>query len=308
MPTCPCGAHFEVDDSLAGQEVFCPECGQSIKARDAERQPRLTSGWALSSILLALIGAFTVVGTLVAVILGIIALVSIARRRDRVTGAGFAMFGICLGILFTVLTLVALNASDPFGLGTWLRERSLAQNIDTSGPLEVVQAFAGFAITRPTEKWGQVPDQDSGDPAVGGFQEQLDLLLMQMARHAFIDVRTLPVGPFRALDKCEADILREFEAQHRPRNLLDDDDEDFHPAVRVRRLGERRLDSKDGMEGREMEVEVLCAGKPWHFLIRLYRHGNGRVYVVRAYGPKRRFAEVRSELETALDSFRILRP
>ncbi|MHB1424449.1 MAG: DUF4190 domain-containing protein [Gemmataceae bacterium] len=307
MLTCACGARFEVDESLAGQEVLCPECQQPLQAPAAARLPRVTSGWALASVLLALIGAFTVLGTVVAVLLGIVALVSIARHRDRVTGAGFAVCGICLGVLFTVLTVVALNAGDIFGLETWMRERTLAQKIDTSGPIEVVQALKGFAITRPTEKWGQVPDMDSGDPAVGDFQNDLDLLLAQLARRAFVDVRALPVGAFRTLDQCQVEILAEFETQ-RPRNPFDDDDDDdFRPGVRVRRLSERRLESKDGMEGREVEVEVRCGGKPWLFLIRLYRRGNGQVYVVRAYVPKRRCAEVRGELETALDSFRILR-
>lgn len=307
MLTCACGARFEVDDALAGQEVLCPECQQPVKAPDAERLPRLTSGWALASVLLALVGAFTVVGTVVAVLFGLIALVSISRHRDRVTGTGFAVLGICLGVLFTVLTVVALNANNMFGLESWLRERTLAQKIDTSGPLEIVRAIQGFAITRPTETWGQVQDNDSDDPAVDALQEDLELLLTQMKRHAFIDVRTLPLDPLQTLDQCKSEIIADLEAHRLPRNPFADDDENFRPAARVHWLGERRLDAKDGMDGREMEVEIRCAGKPWHFLIRLYRRDKGSVYVVRAYGPKKRFAEVRGELETALDSFRILR-
>ena len=123
MLTCACGARFEVDDSLAGQEVLCPECQQPVRATDAGRPPRVTSAWALASVLLALLGAFTVVGTIIAVVLGLIALVSIRRQRDRVTGSGFAVFGVCLGLLFTVLTIVAMNAVDLFGLESWLRDR-----------------------------------------------------------------------------------------------------------------------------------------------------------------------------------------
>jgi hypothetical protein len=306
MLTCSCGARFDVDDSLAGQEVLCPECQQSVKAPDASRLPRVTSGWALASVVLALIGAFTVVGTVVAAVLGVIALVSIARQRDHVAGTGFALFGICLGVLFTVLTVVALNAGDLFSLESWLHERTLARKLDTSGPLEIVQAIKGFAITRPTEKWGQVQDNESDDPDVGAFQENLDLLLLRMKWHSFIDVRVLPPGLFGTLDQWQKEILAEFETRHQPRNPFEDDDA-FPNAVRVRQLRQQRLPPKDGMEGREIEVEVRSAGKPWQILVRLYRRGNGNVYVVRAYGPKRRFSEVRDELEIALDSFRILR-
>ncbi len=305
MLTCACGTRFEVDDSLAGQEVLCPECQQPLKAPAVERPPRVTSAWALASVLLALVGAFTVLGTLVAIVLGLIALVSIARHRERVTGAGFAVFGICLGVLFTVLTVVALSAADVFGLETWLRERTLSQKIDTSGPLEIVQGIKRFAIARPSEKWGQVQDNQSDDSAVGDFQDNLDLLLMQIPRHAFIDVQVVPAGPFQTLDSCTAEVLAEFEKQHHPRNPFDDD-EDFRADPRLRRLSDQRLDAKDGMEGRHLEIEVRCAGKPWRFLIRLYRRGKGSVYVVRAYAPRRRFDEIRDELQSALDSFRIL--
>ncbi|HTU17103.1 MAG TPA: DUF4190 domain-containing protein [Gemmataceae bacterium] len=310
MLTCACGARFEVADSLAGQEVLCPECQQPLQAPAAVRPPLVTSGWALASVLLALMGAFTVLGTLVAIVLGIIALVSIARHRDRVTGVGFAVFGICLGVLFTVLTVVALNAADVFGLESWMRQRTMTQEIDTTGPLEVVQGNKGFAITRPTEKWGQMQSKASDDPAVGAFQTNLDLLLMQIPRHAFVDVRVLPGPPFQSLDQCETEVLADFEGPRQLQQMRDpfeDDDEPFRPAVRMRRLGSRQLAAVDGMAGRQAEVEVRCAGKPWHFIIRLYRRGNGRIYVVRSYAPKRRFDEVRGELERALDSFRILR-
>lgn len=306
MLTCACGTRFEVDASLAGQEVLCPECQQPLQAPPAARPPLVTSGWALASVLLALLGAFTVLGTLFAIVLGVVALVSIARHRDRVTGVGFAVLGICLGVLFTVLTAVALNAADVFGLESWMRERTMTQKLDTTGPLEIVQGIKGFAITRPTEKWGQMHGNASDDPAVGVFQNNLDLLLMQLPRHAFIDVRALPGGPLQTLDQCEADILSDFETPRQPRDLFEDD-EDFHPPVRMRRLGSHRLAGVDGMEGRQAEAEIRCAGKPWHFIIRLYRRGNGRTYVLRAYAPQRRFAEVRSELEMALNSFRILR-
>jgi hypothetical protein len=304
MLTCACGARFEVDDSLAGQEVLCPECQQPLQAPAAARPPLVTSGWALASVLLALIGAFTIVGTIVAIIFGMVALIGIARHRDRLTGAGFDVFGICLGVLFTVLTGVALNAADVFGLETWMRERIMTRKIDTRGPLEVVQALKGFAITRPTEKWGQVEDNESDDPAVGAFQNDLDLLLMQLPRHAFIDVRALQGAAFQTFDQSEAEILAEFEIQRH--NPFEEDDDDFRPATRVRRLGGGRLTAKDGMEGRELVLELRCGGKPWLVLIRLYRRGNGRIYVVRAYAPKRRFDDIRGELKTALDSFRIL--
>src|SRR5579872_4982561 len=95
--TCDCGARFEVEDTLAGQEVSCPECQQPLKAPALQALPVQTSALAIASAVLALAGAFTVVGTLAAVGLGIAALVSIARHRDRLAGSGLALFGILAG-------------------------------------------------------------------------------------------------------------------------------------------------------------------------------------------------------------------
>jgi hypothetical protein len=306
MLTCACGARFEVDDTLAGQEVLCPECQQPLKAPALERPPQVTSAWALASVVLALVGAFTVVGTIAAVVCGGIALGSIARNRQRVTGAGFAVFGICLGVLFTGLTGFALSTTDLLGLDAWVRERNMTEQVDTSGPMEVVLGAKGFAITRPTEKWGHVLGNQSDVPGVSGLQRDRDLLLMQVARNAFLDVRAMPRGNARNLDQWQEDILSELESQHRPPNHFGEDDEDFAPIQHVQLRASRQLPDKDNAEAREMEVDARCSGQPWHFLIRLYRRKDGGVYIVRAYTPRRRFAQIEGELKTALDSFRLL--
>src|SRR5262245_13070273 len=95
--SCSCGARFEVEETFAGQEVACPECQTSLKAPLPHCVPRRTSGLAVASVILAVAGAFTLIGTLLAVVLGAAALVSIARHRERLAGAGYAVFGIVWG-------------------------------------------------------------------------------------------------------------------------------------------------------------------------------------------------------------------
>jgi hypothetical protein len=305
MLTCACGARFEVEDALAGQEVLCPECHEPLKAPAAAGPPPLTSGYALASLVLALVGAFTVVGTLAAILLGVVALVHIARNRQRFTGAGFAACGIFLGVVLTPLTLFALTSGDMLGLAGWLRERTNSEQVDTSGPLEVVLAAKGFAITRPTEKWGQVIGNQSDDPVVSGLQRNRDLLLEQVARYAFIDVRSQPRNAGLSLDECQDEVLGEFERQA-PANPFDDEDEGVRRVVRPQLRESRRLAAADGVEGRELVVDARCGGQPWRFIIRLYRRGDGPVYVVRAYAQRRRFEQIAGELTRALDSFRLL--
>src|SRR5262249_18323277 len=105
--TCSCGARFEVDDTFAGQLVSCPECHQSLKTPAPAQGPLRTSGYAVVSAVPALVGAFTILLTIVAVMLGAMALVDIARNRGRCAGFGYALFGILCGLGFTGLTVLA---------------------------------------------------------------------------------------------------------------------------------------------------------------------------------------------------------
>src|SRR5262249_51746768 len=147
--SCACGAAFEVADTFAGQLVTCPDCHQALRVASLARGPPRTSGYAVASVVLALVGAFTIVFTLLAVLFGVAGLMSIARHRDRVVGAGYATFGIVAGLLFTGLTLFAFSRGEVFGVGDQVRERLWGGDIIRGGPREAVRGKDGFAITRP---------------------------------------------------------------------------------------------------------------------------------------------------------------
>src|SRR5262249_51230227 len=76
---CDCGARFEVEDDLAAREVSCPECQARLTVPARASAPPRTSLLALASAILALVGAFTVLGTVAAVVLGGLALAEIGR-------------------------------------------------------------------------------------------------------------------------------------------------------------------------------------------------------------------------------------
>jgi hypothetical protein len=316
--TCDCGARFEVEDTLAGQEVTCPECQAPLKAPALQRLPLRTSGFALASVILALVGAATLVGPVAAVVLGVTALVSIARNPQRVAGVGFAAFGIVAGVAFTALDLLAFTRTELLGFGGWVNERRLAGQIDTGGPLEVEVRAKGFALTRPSDKWGQVRDGGLEDPLVALFQEGRDLLLVQPRRYAFVDVRVVESGntKFLGLDECREIVLDEFRPPQPqaggPRGGLVDDDDDpqpFRPHVSARLARQPTpLPNLGDFRGQELLVEVRGAGgkKLLQFLIRMYKKTNGPLYIVRAYTQQRHYPALEGELRKALDSFRIL--
>jgi hypothetical protein len=304
--TCACGARFELEDTLAGQEVTCPECQQVLKAPALPALPPRTSVHALASAVLALLGAFTIVGTIAAALVGCLALLRIARHRDQVTGAGFAIFGIVFGLLFTTFTVYALTTSDLFGLEGWVRSSATADELDYSGPLEIIRP--GFSLTRPSEKWGVAHSSPADDPSIAAIQMNRDLLLANPHRNAFIDVRALPLGRVRSLEQCESEVLAELDV-HPSNAFLDEDDEPNFPAGRsgkVQRLRTRALAEEDDVHGREIVAEVHYGPRRWHFILRLYQRGRGTVYVVRAYVPQQKLRRVEPELTAALDSFTIL--
>ena len=177
---CSCKAHFEAEDTFAGQVVSCPDCGAALKVPVVRPTTLRTSGFALASVTAALVGAFTLVGTLTAIVLGVIGLVSVIRHRDRVRGAGFAVFGIILGVVFTALTGLAVVHNEIFDP---VRERMTSGEVDRSGPMEVVRKDNGFAITRPTRQWGvATPDYASELDCTG------KLVLVNSGRNAFINI------------------------------------------------------------------------------------------------------------------------
>jgi hypothetical protein len=302
MLTCACGARFEVDDTLAGQEVACPECQTPVKVPARDAAPRRTSGYALASLAIALMGAFTPF-TIVALVAGIIGLVQVARYRDRLSGAGFAIAGIVLSLTFGGLTVFAFSRGELFGLGGWIRGRALAPYVQTDGPIEIVDT--GFAITRPSEKWGRIEANRVDDPFIRRFHEPGALMLVHPGEFAFLDVHS--VDDRKPLEAVADDILAAFQpARHAPQFPFRDED-DFLPPARATLKRSIDLPEKDGMEQREMEVDVRYLRQEWRFLIRLYhRRGQNVVYVARGYTQARRFEGVEDQLRRALDSFKIL--
>jgi len=307
--TCVCGARFELDDTLAGQNVTCPECQQALKAPTLQHAPRRTSGLALASVILALMGASTVIGSALGSFLGMLALARIARQRDRLAGVGLALFGIIAGMAFTALTLLAASSGELFGLGARWRESMLADQVDTTGDLELKNPERGFTITRPSRKWGVAHHAEIDDAMVRALlKHNADLLLVQTARYLFVDVRQEWVNK-GDLREFEQSVLSDFEPDQfnggfpfRPKEQHDV----LQPTNLIRKAS-RDLDAGDNVKARELELEVTC-GQKWYLLVRLYRTAEGRLYVVRAFAQgARRYRAARPEFEQILDSFRILK-
>jgi hypothetical protein len=294
--SCSCRAAFEVEDTFAGQTIACPDCGAALKVPPL-RPPRLrTSGYAVASVVLALVGAFTIVGTALAAVLGFVALASIARHRDRLSGAGYAVLGIVLGIGLTALTGFAFGRGELFDR---LREQAAAGQVDKSGPMEVVRAKDGYAITRPSRAWGVATPEYAHE-----MDADDDLLLVNPSRNAFLQVAREGAG-LQTLDQFRdayLDRYRQDGGAGKPKN--------FDDLMRFRefRLREtKRLPPVNGAEATEALFDVKRAGQSLTFRVRFVKPRAGNtVYVIAAWSHRRRLEQMEPEVQAALDSFRLL--
>ncbi len=297
--TCDCGARFEVEDTLAGQTVACPECQAPIKAPVGQRPPLRTSTFALASTICALVGAFTVIGTLAAVVLGIVALVGIVRQRDRLAGLGFAAFGIVAGILFTGVTVFAFTKAEVFGMSNWARAQSLQPLVDETAQAQALVTRPAFAITRPSETW-EVLTGLPGDPLVRALDDKSDLVMVDMRNYAFIDVKVDVAQPGQDLLGYQMKMVSDLNPHHNPWEPPDDD-EVIAKAV-VSSSEEVAPSTKTGFKERKCTMSVGSGRQSWTVLVRLYHKGN-KVYVVRCYGPKNQVKRVEADFDKALGSF-----
>lgn len=299
--TCPCGAAFDVEETFAGQTVSCPECQSSVKAPALRPGPRRTSGFAIASLVLALVGAFTLIGTLAAVVCGLLALVTIGRSRGRLAGVGFAVFGMVLGVLFTALTAFAVSKGELFGVGDQFRKQMLSGRVDFSGPLEIVEQAQGFKITRPSDHWGVAkPD------LVQELNNESLLMLVNTAKDAYVDVNRM-TGNGRSLDQLRQSVVTAFKEEETGDGFGGRRSGDFRQVSDLKVRDNQRLPDRDGCEVAEIVLDVRVMGQQLTYLIRVVKEPRtGRAFEVRGWAARRRFQQVEPDLREVLESFRVL--
>src|SRR6202041_535372 len=136
----------------------------------------------------------------------------IFRQRDRLAGIGYAVAGIVIGGVFTMLTVAAFFLGEAFGFDGILRERNMTQSVNTTGPLEVVAR--GWSITRPTQQWGVARDtQEVNDPLADLFLAKATpgVGLVQIKHNGFVDVRE-ETDAGKRLDTFLSDYLSDYQS------------------------------------------------------------------------------------------------
>jgi hypothetical protein len=300
---CSCGARFEVEESFARQTVTCPECQRAVQAPAVAAQPLRTSGWAVTATVLALVLAFTGVGTVLAVLLGMVALISIARNRGRVTGTGYAVFSIVWGVAFTALFVMAVARGELFGVGDSLREKMMGDEVERTGPLEIRRPTQGFAITRPTARWGVAKPS----LALRLVDNADELVLVNVGKDSYIDVSSEWLAG-RSFDELRDEMVNRFREGNNAAEPWDTTKKKSRPRLSELKVRQnQRLPEANDLEQAELLLDVKVDSAWITFQVRLVKHRNShKVFIIRGWATRRRFPEVDGDIRRAMDSFRII--
>jgi hypothetical protein len=207
----------------------------------------------------------------------------------------------------TALTVLVLSR-EAIPVAAWMRQRTSASAVESSGALDVITRDGNVIVRRPTEAWGRVLGDRSDDPAVGDLQQKRELLLANIPAHAFIDVAR--IGGLAHLSEMMGPVAKDLQP-HRPPLLGGEDDIPGEPGLRPLRIVEKLsdIDDTNGWMGKQCVVDLLRAGQTWRILIRVYKKSDPAsremVYLLRAYAPRRRFEALRNELDDALNSVQL---
>jgi hypothetical protein len=297
---CTCGAHLELDDRFAGQTIHCPDCGKGLLAPAVTTgKQQQTSALALASLILALVGGFTIVGTIVAVVLGVLALRQISRQRAQLTGRRIALAGIGAGALLTALSLLLYLKGNFLGLDRFLRASLWAGKLDYSESLEV--ASGGIVIKRPTKDWGHYHPRETQDnvdqPSKPGF-----VILVNLREDAHAIGFSFPKGQLAEEDYTAA-AIKKFLQSELVRLLSRKRSGDSLADYAERERKEIPVDAD--RKGEELYLDV-CLGKHERtFLLRRFEK-DGDLWVVAAGARKTHFRALEDQqFRQIVDSFKL---
>jgi hypothetical protein len=293
---CTCGAHLEIDGRFAGQTIQCPDCQRALQVPTYEPVVVRTSGLALASFMLALIGAFTVVGTLAAVVLGALGLRAIAKNPGRLQGNGYALAGIVMGLLFTAVSLFAYARVEMFGMDRVLRERRWAGKLKFEEGSQA-SSEGGFSIPVLSKSWGILTEKDlfQAEPAHS-------IILVNVRGDAYA------IGFSFGRDQQMEDKVETYREAALAK---------FGESRLVRLLAGRKtgltapqvvsttpLPKRAGRESEELTIELDLGKHERVFLMRIIP-GQDSLFVVAAGTSKRTFSAVENELRQIVSGFKL---
>jgi hypothetical protein len=293
--TCSCGARLELDDKFAGKAIPCPDCQLPLNTKIAADETRQApiSGLALTSLILAIVGAFTIVGSLAAIVVGYFAMRQIAREPDRFAGLNLARAGMIVGGVCTLMTLGLLFSSDAFGVDSLLREfrhaSELEYKTESGGQFKIPMPGDhdhDFLIQRPSGAWGKLK-------AKGEDTDLLTLVNLREDAH-LVCVSMVEQDEEAALDKA----AERFRASGLFKNLNRPEAKTTTPEPEPRKVENNK---------NELILDVRVGNYDRTFLLRVVKaQKGGDIFLLAAGTRKGRFARIVDDVRRAFDKFQVV--
>ena len=289
--TCSCGARLEIDDKFAGQTIPCPDCNKPLNTAP-EPQAKLLpiSGLAVTSLILAIAGAFTIVGSLAAIPVGLFAIRQIGRDPDKIGGLNIARAGIIAGGAFTFLTLIMLISGVTFGADSLLREWRHGGDVDyktedgATFKIPNRNADRDLTIRRPSSAWGKMKnlkvDDDQLLLALVSLRDDAHLLILQITAATEDEAIDKMAERFRRSDLVKA---------------LD------NPPAKAPATEPEAKDAPPGKKDKTLELRLGSTQRK--FLLRTVKIGQS-FYLLAAGTRASRFDRIADDLRQAFDSFK----
>jgi hypothetical protein len=303
--TCQCGAKLEIDEKFLGEQIPCPDCQRSLPTSVPATPPplelpyyRRTSGLAVLSLTLALVGAFTIVGTLAAIVVGVFAIKEIASKSGKLDGINFARAGIIIGAVFTFITLTAMISPTIFGLDAFLRELALAGRLQYPAGNKIESPPGNndnIEFTRQSKLWASYLSPGN---LTNNIQSD-DLIMINVVEDAYIAYQNVSLE------------LNEAAAEDLQRKAL----ERFHKSELVNLLGRSKgspvntegtiVEQKAGDDKKqEIILDIRLGGIDRRFLIQFWSKDNANTSLAILVGGARksRFERMEPEIRKTFES------
>jgi len=266
-------------------------------------EPAQKSGYAVASLILALVGAFTLVGTLAAIICGAMALGQIRRSPQEIGGKRFAQVGILLGIVFSLITLVCLSTTE------FLRLDGLLRSIEWAGKIEYLRDALvpinqsdgmdlgrSASIKLPSPSWGRCTFKEFDAPK----EKTDDLVLVNLWDDAYLVCLNKWIEPGQTLEVCRQEGQERFLQSELVNKILGRSSVNSPPPTGH----DRDRKQIPGTDTQEFLFDMRLGGMDWTFIIRVFRDGT-RLDIVAGGTRKNRLARLQPEIMKALDSYKM---
>lgn len=304
--TCQCGARLEIDEKFLGKDIPCPDCQRPLPTKAPVTPPpldlpdnRRVSGLAVLSLTLALVGAFTLVGTLAAIAVGVYSLRQIARQPNKLEGVFYARLGVILGSVFTFVTLAALLSPTVFGLDQYLRMLALVHRIEYKAgkTIEINTQTETISIDRPSDGWASCAAISNKNQTF----ESDDVILVNVAEDAFIACQHVFLDLNDKLEDRQRKALDRFYKSELV-NLLG-------------RLGKKSLDREGtivdtkeivvaGEKGQEITLDLRLGGIDRRFLIRAIKDPTTKLNILVGAARRNRFERLQDGFRESFNTFK----